>query len=123
VRVRTVTCYPGSVEQVQFVRDVIYACMGPVSGILVGASGKVGKFITPTYHENFGVKRVTELLPPDGSPDQVMLHALQQWPDATILCGAPLGNLHALLLRSEEKFQIRRIVVQGGFAGTRCGVR
>jgi inosine-uridine nucleoside N-ribohydrolase len=115
-----VTVWPGDADQVQFVRDVLRlhdaeSLLGAANSAAVEGHSHLRR----GYYEKFAMTRSGHAATVDGSAAEVMLRTLRIWPSAVFLCCGPLGNLRALL-QLGDAFRIERVVVQGGFAGTRC---
>ena len=112
VNLRAVTVTPGGRKQVGLVKLVLER-MGV--DIPVGAR-------TPDHPKNAVsgfYNKVLGDIPEREADDQgwsVLQHTLSNYQDSTIITGAPLTNLHNLLL-NVPWFKIERWVAQGGFAG------
>ena len=120
VRLRAVTLWPGGMDQVAFVRSLLANILGPLHHeVLVGASNKEGSFVAKPHYASFGVEQAAGGMLPGGDPVEIMLQTVRDFPDVIFLCCGPLGNLNNLLQR-DAQFLIKRMVVQGGFAGSRC---
>lgn len=112
VNLRAVTVTPGTKEQVYVVREFLRRC--GKSTLPVGArkpdhakpcvSGPIEKYLGTLQRED-----------PTDTALNVLTAAFRDYPDATLLTGAPLTNARALLGAGFATY--RRWVVQGGFAG------
>ena len=113
VHVRAVTVTPGTRGQVGSLRAALRRL--ELADIPVGARD-------PDHDKDCvsGFLRKALGKPRDAAPDglghEVLAGALQQWPHAIVVTGAPVHNL-ALLLQEHEDLSLDRWVAQGGFAG------
>lgn len=112
VNLRAVTVTPGGRKQVGLVKTVLER-MGV--DIPVGArTPEHPKNAVSSYYE-----KVLGSIPEMKADDegwQIIKHTLIEYPDLTIITGAPLTNLHNLFLNAPLA-KIDRWVGQGGFAG------
>lgn len=111
VNLVSVTITPGSKHQVGLVKEVLHR-LGR-DDISVGSKNKDHpKECVSQFHYNWlGKIGPSE---PDDIGCNILLNSLNKYPNLTIVCGASLGNIGALL---DLNTQLKRIVVQGGFAG------
>jgi inosine-uridine nucleoside N-ribohydrolase len=110
VNLVSVTITPGSYHQVGLVKHILTSLDKKIP---VGVKNKDHpKECVSAFHYNW----LGQIGPaqPDGIGADILQQAIQQYPDLTIVCGASLGNIGALL---DKDIILSRIVVQGGFAG------
>lgn len=119
VNLVAVTVTPGSKHQIGLVQYVL-ALLG--KNIPVGARNiDHPKECVSQFHYSWLGKIAPATSSPRGA--DVLLTALERYcDDLTIVCGAPLGNIRALLQKMsiclfDKTILIPRLVVQGGFAG------
>lgn len=110
VNLRSVTITPGSTHQVGLVKFVLSKLN---INIPVGSKNKNhNKKCVSEFHYNWlGNIQPTD---PDGIGSDILSDTLSTYPDLTIVCGASLGNISALL---DKNISLNRLIVQGGFAG------
>lgn len=108
-----VTITPGTQEQVGFVREILYQCN--VSSLVIGSFDSARESgCVSAFHYNvipgpkFGIA--------DGSGADVIHDCLIKYPNATLLTGGPLKNLHQFL-KTYPDMVVQHLVAQGGFAG------
>lgn len=110
---RSVTVTPGTHEQIGIVRRVLE--LTDRKDVPVGSRkpDHPKQCVSPFHYRLLG-----EVAPadPDGLGHEILARVLQQYPDTTIVTGAPLSNLYALL-ENHPTITIQRWVAQGGFAG------
>jgi inosine-uridine nucleoside N-ribohydrolase len=113
---RAVTVTPGTAEQVGLIRQTLakFPKLSREAKIGVRSPG-FNKRCVSIFHNkipglHFGPEEA------DGLGCDIIYETLKQWPYATIITGAPLGNLGALLKKYNDVV-IHRWVAQGGFAG------
>ncbi|WP_018653313.1 nucleoside hydrolase [Actinomadura flavalba] len=113
VRLRAVTVTPGSAEQVAFVRRVLTR-VGRAD-VPVGATdpGTGTSHVSGFHHRWLGDPGRAA---PDGPAARVLADAVTGHPELTLLTGAALHNLRALL-EGHPGVRLARWVAQGGFAG------
>ena len=105
-----VTVTPGSTKQIGLVKHIL-ALLN--KNIPVGAKNILhSKDCVSTFHYNW-LGKIGDGIP-DGTGAEVLEAAIKQFPDLTIVCGASLGNIGALL---DRDVTIECMVIQGGFAG------
>jgi len=112
VNLVAVTVTPGTKHQIGVVKHILSKVQ---KHIPVGSKNKDhDKECVSAFHFNW----LGKIPPaePDGTGNEILYNALQEYPDLTIVCGAALGNIGALLRKNEDAV-ISKIVVQGGFAG------
>ncbi len=110
---RSVTVTPGTHEQIGIVRKVLE--LTHRQDVLVGSrTPEHPKLCVSPFH----YRLLGEVAPsdPDGLGHEILAQVMKQYPDTTIVTGAPLFNLHALL-ENHPTITIQRWVAQGGFAG------
>lgn len=105
-----VTVTPGSKHQIGLVKHIL-KLLG--KNIPVGSkNADHSKECVSEFHYNWLGK-----IPP-AEPDDIACNILEEmillYPDLTIICGGPLGNIGALL---DKNVKIKRLFIQGGFAG------
>lgn len=113
VVLRAVTVTPGTRAQVGMVKHLLArAGRGDVP---VGARNPSSEKESLSV---FHTKWLGPLAPsePDALAHELLASVLLQFPEATLLTGAPLQNLR-LLLEQHPEARLRRWVAQGGFAG------
>ena len=109
-RLRSVSVTPGTDEQVGMIRYVLDACGLPDIPIGSAAPGYDKNCVGRFYRDWLGDFPHAK---PDSPTAEVLLDSLRQWPDLTLLTGAPLKGLRPLA----PDQPISRWVAQGGFAG------
>lgn len=110
VNLVSVTVTPGSLHQIGLVKFILNKLNKTIP---VGSKNKDHpKECVSEFH----YKWLGKILPaePDGTGFEILENAIATYPDLTIVCGASLGNIGALL---DRDIVISRLVVQGGFAG------
>ena len=113
VNLRAVTVTPGGRKQVGLVKTVLER-MGV--DIPVGAR-------TPDHPKNAVSSYYDKVLGdiPEREADalgwQVILQTVEEYPDLTVITGAPLSNLGTLMFLNCPGIELQRWVGQGGFAG------
>ncbi|WP_338866204.1 nucleoside hydrolase [Myxococcus stipitatus] len=113
VVLRAVTVTPGTRAQVGMVKHLL--ARAGRADIPVGARNpSAEKESLSAFH----TKWLGALAPsdPDALAHELLASVLLQFPEATLLTGAPLQNLR-LLLEQHPEARLRRWVAQGGFAG------
>ncbi|QSQ15504.1 nucleoside hydrolase [Myxococcus landrumensis] len=113
VVLRAVTVTPGTRAQVGMVRHLL--ARAGRSDVPVGARNPESeKESLSAFH----TKWLGPLAPsaPDSLAHELLAATLHQYPEATLVTGAPLQNLR-LLLENHPEARLRRWVAQGGFAG------
>ena len=113
VRLRAVTIMPGTRAQVGVVRWVLREThheMIPIGSFNANEPrDSVSRFLA-------WIARDSAPEDPDDEGFEVLADALWDYPDATVLTGAPLGNL-GRMLKNVPDARIARWIGQGGFAG------
>ncbi len=110
VNLACVTVTPGSLHQIGLVKHILKLLDKKIP---VGSKNKDHvKQCVSFFHYNW----LGEIPPsnPDGVGADILKEALNKYPDLTIVCGASLGNIAALL---DKNIFLNKIVIQGGFAG------
>lgn len=108
-----VTVTPGTQEQIGFIRSIFYSCNIP--SLPVGAfdlsreKGCVSEF-------HYKVINLPRYSVADDTGANVIKSCLDRYPDATLLTGGPLKNLHSFL-DTYPDMTLSHWVAQGGFAG------
>lgn len=109
-----VTVTPGTQEQIGLVKRTLYECHNRFISIgsfdLQRQNGCVSDF----HYSIPGIK--IEPAKADGSGAEVIKDCLRKYPNATLLTGAPLKNLH-MFLKTYPDIILQHWVAQGGFAG------
>lgn len=110
VNLRSVSITPGSKSQVGVVKHLLNILN---LNIPIGSKNKdhPKECVSEFHYKWFGKISPAE---PDGIGADIIYDSIKKYPDLTIVCGAPLGNIGALL---DKDIFIYKIVVQGGFAG------
>lgn len=110
VNLTSITITPGSLHQVGLVKHILRLLD---KDIPVGAKNKEHpKECVSPFHYNWLGKIPPEQ--PDGVGADILEQSIRKYPDLTVVCGAALGNIGALL---DRDVVLSKIVVQGGFAG------
>ena len=110
VNLVSVTVTPGSRHQIGLVKHVLKLLD---KDIPVGSRNKEHpKECVSVFHYNWLGKIAP--IEPDGSGADILEQMLTKYPDLTVVCGASLGNVGALI---DRDVQLAKIVIQGGFAG------
>lgn len=110
VNLVSVTVTPGSLHQIGLVKHVL-KLLG--KSIPVGSKNKnhPKECVSAFHYKWLGPIEPVE---PDGIGSDILEQAIKEYPDLTIVCGASLGNIGALL---DKDIYLNKLVVQGGFAG------
>ena len=113
VNLRAVTLNPGSPSQVGLVRRTL-EIVGQ-SGTLVGSLSPHSSddCIDPIHFDALGRAAPSR---PDGLGFEVLAEVFKTHPSAVLVTGAPLDNVHELLMNCPG-MSVQRWVGQGGFAG------
>lgn len=110
VNLVAVTVTPGSKHQIGLVKFILNKLNKQIP---VGSRNSLHpKECVSEFHYNWLGKIAPQ--EPDGLGCDILEQALKQYPDLTIVCGASLGNIGALL---DKDIELNKLVVQGGFAG------
>lgn len=110
VNLVSVTITPGTKHQIGLVKHILKILN---KDIPVGSKkpDHAKDCVSAFHYKWFGKIGPSE---PDGIGADVLADAIRKYPDLTIICGASLGNVGALL---DKDIQINKLFVQGGFAG------
>ena len=106
-----VTVTPGTQEQIGIVVQ-IFQKLGKEKPLIGGYDPLRIEGCVSEFHYNLFVKKQSS---PDDIGARILKLCLVEYPDATLLTGGPLKNLHQFLTFPESK--INHWVCQGGFAG------
>jgi inosine-uridine nucleoside N-ribohydrolase len=110
VNLVSVTVTPGSLHQIGLVKHILQLLH---KDIPVGSKNKDHpKECVSGFHYKWLGQISTAL--PDGTGADILESTIRAFPNLTIVCGAALGNIGALL---DKDIRLHRLVVQGGFAG------
>lgn len=108
-----VTVTPGTQEQIALVKETLYQCKVP--------SLSIGSFdmsredgCVSTFH--YSVMPGPRKAPATDTGANVIRECLREYPNATLLTGGPLKNLHQFL-KTYPDVVLQHWVAQGGFAG------
>lgn len=108
-----VTVTPGTQEQIALIRETLYQCNVPSLSIgsfdMTREDGCVSAF-------HYSVMPGPRKVPATDTGANVIRECLRQYPDATLLTGGPLKNLHKFLEIYPDMI-LQHWVAQGGFAG------
>lgn len=111
VNLISVTVTPGSKQQIGLVKLILDKLE---LNIPIGSKNpSYEKDCVSQFHYNWLGKIASVEDTPQAK--DILKDALEKYPDVTIVCGAPLGNLGALI--DVEGIKINKVVIQGGFAG------
>lgn len=110
VNLVSVTVTPGSKHQIGLVKHILNKLE---LSIPVGSRNKdhAKQCVSEFHYKWLGAVSPTE---PDGDGKDVLFDAISSYTDLTIVSGASLGNIGALL---DKDIVINKMVIQGGFAG------
>jgi inosine-uridine nucleoside N-ribohydrolase len=111
VNLVSVTVTPGSKYQIGLVKHILNL-LG--KDIPVGSKNKDHpKHCVSDFHYTW----LGQIPPadPDSTGANILMDMASTYPDLTIICGASLGNIGALL--DFDRIDLKKIVIQGGFAG------
>lgn len=109
---RSVSVTPGTNEQVGMLKSVLERCGVGEIPVASAVPGYDKNCVSKFYYDwlgNFAPRT------PDMDASSLLLQSLAQWPELTLLTGAPLKGFKSL----SESQPIHRWVAQGGFAGDR----
>ena len=112
VNLKAITCYQGSPIQIGLISHVLE--LANQTGIPVGGWNP----IEPVELSSYYADTVGHWTPQFAAltPQQVFKQSLQQYPDITILTGAPLTNIAASLMNVPD-IKFKKVVTQGGYLG------
>jgi pyrimidine-specific ribonucleoside hydrolase len=113
VILRSVTITPGTREQIGIVRRVLELTDRKDVPIGSRKPDHPKQCVSPFHYQLLGEVAPCE---PDDLGHEILAQVIRQYPDTTVVTGAPLSNLHALL-ENHPTITIHRWVAQGGFAG------
>lgn len=109
-----VTVTPGTQEQIGLIRRTLYECHSNTVYIGSFDSQRQDGCVSGFHYNIPGFK--IESAKADGSGAEIIKDCLKKYPDATLLTGAPLKNLHNFLKTCPDII-LQHWVAQGGFAG------
>ncbi|MHA1371320.1 MAG: hypothetical protein ACTSRA_16580 [Promethearchaeota archaeon] len=116
VKVRAVTLYPGSKDQIGFVKHILNQVDKPEIPVgsydINNTKSNVSEGLIKMYG-NFTPKDA------DAPGHKLFSEFYKRFPKGISINTAPLGNLYSYLKKDPNKM-IEVIYVQGGFAGARC---
>jgi len=113
VKLRAVTIYPGSKQQVGLIREILRSVNQ--LDVLVGTNHvDYPKGCVSPFHFTVFPNIKDEL--PDGTATDILHRTILNYPNVTFITGGPPFNLHDLFTTHTDVI-LKRWVAQGGFAG------